>query len=474
MEALIGREHEMAQLADFAASGRAEFVALYGRRRVGKTFLVRSFFKDKFAFYATGIIEGSFEQELEAFNIGLNNYGYDGAPATNWMEAFKALAALLKRKCARRRKRQVVFVDELPCFDTPNSGFVPALDFFWNSCGSWMDNIFFVVCGSATSWMVKNLVYSHGGLHKRLTHDIHLHPFDLYTTERYCKSRSGRWDRLAILQMYTALGGVPYYWSLVDFTKSVAENIDKMFFDDSAKLKLEYHALYRSVYRRPEAYLAVIDMLAQNKQGMTRAELAGALNIIDNGRFGDILSDLVHCDFVRLYNNGTKRVGGIFQLMDFFTLFYHRFGTASTTDNHFWKNHINDPKQNNWYGLAFERVCQFHFRHITQALGVSGIHTEFYAWRSKHSTPAAQIDMIVERADGVVNICEMKYSRLPYELTLAEAAKIQYREQAFLRENPSKTWTQVVLVTTRGLKGGAHDHIAQKVLNLDHLFLDVK
>lgn len=472
MEKIIGRQQEISKLTEFAASDKAEFVAVYGRRRVGKTFLIRSVFKDKFAFYTTGIIEGTFEQELEAFNTGLENYGYKGSPATNWMDAFKKLSELLKKKCSRRKTRQVVFMDELPCFDTQNSGFIPALDFFWNSSASWMDNVIFVVCGSATSWMIKNLIHSHGGLHKRLTHDIHLHPFDLYTTEKYCAAKRGKWDRLSILQMYTALGGVPYYWSLVDFTKSVAENVDLMFFSDNATLKLEYHALYRSVFKNPEAYMSVIELLAKNKQGMTRAELASTLKVADNGHFGDILSDLVHCDFIRLYNNGTKQVGGIFQLMDFFTLFYHKFGKTRTTDNRFWQNHINDPKQNNWYGLAFERICLFHFRHIIKSLGVSGIHTEFYAWRSKKSVPAAQIDMVIDRADGIVNICEMKYSRLPYQLTISEKSKIQHREEAFLAENPDKQWTQIVMVTIRGLKQNAHSSIAQKVLTIDDLFIE--
>ena len=470
MESIIGREAEIRALTEIAGSGRPEFVAVYGRRRVGKTFLVRSAFKDKFVFYATGIIEGTYEQELEAFNIGLERYGWKGEKATNWMQAFKMLAELLKSKCSRRTTRQVVFLDELPCFDTQGSGFIKALDFFWNASASWMDNIMFVVCGSATSWMIKNLIHSRGGLHKRLTHDIPLHPFDLATTEKYCRSRRGRWDRLSILQAYTVLGGIPYYLSLLDFGESVAENIDRMFFSDDALLKDEYRALYRSMYTHPYGYMAIIERLAGIRQGMTRAELARALGVHDNGHFGDMLDDLVHCDFLRRYNNGTNENGGIYQLVDFFTLFYHQFGKRRTTDNHYWSNLLNDPAQNTFYGLAFERVCMWHFRKVIAALGVSGIHSEFYSWRSRRSEPSVQIDMVIDRSDGVVNICEMKYSRLPYVMTKAEAERIELREATFQSENPDKQWTQVALITTKGLKRNTHSSVAQKELTLDDLF----
>ena len=411
MEKIIGREQDLQKLAEFAASGRPEFVAVYGRRRVGKTFLVRSAFKDKFVFYATGIIEGTYEDELEAFNTGLERYGWMGEKAVNWMDAFKKLAELLK-----------------------------------------------------------NLIHSHAGLHKRLTHDIHLHPFDLATTEKYIRSRKGRWDRLSILQMYSSIGGIPYYLSLLDLNLSVAENVDLMFFSDNAKLKEEYRALYRSMYKEPEDYMAIIEVLATKQEGMTRTELIEALNVADNGHFGDKLEDLVSCDFLRLYNNGTRQNGGIYQLMDFYTMFYHRFGKRRTTDEHLWRNMLNDSKQNTFYGLAFEKVGMFHFRQITRALGVSGIHTEFYSWRSKESDPRVQIDMVIDRKDGIVNICEMKYSRMPYVMTAKEADKIRLREETFVMENQDKQWTQVVVIAAKGLMQNAHSDVAVKVLTLDDLF----
>ena len=216
--------------------------------------------------------------------------------------------------------------------------------------------------------------------------------------------------------------------------------------------------------------MAIIEVLATKQEGMTRTELIEALNVADNGHFGDKLEDLVSCDFLRMYNNGTRQNGGIYQLMDFYTMFYHRFGKRRTTDEHLWRNMLNDPKQNTFYGLAFEKVGMFHFRQITRALGVSGIHTEFYSWRSKESDPRVQIDMVIDRKDGIVNICEMKYSRMPYVMTAKEADKIRLREETFVMENQDKQWTQVVVIAAKGLKQNAHSDVAVKVMTLDDLF----
>ncbi len=224
LEKIIGREVELEKLNDYYKSGKSEFVAIYGRRRVGKTFLIRSFFKDKFDFYVTGIIDGSKEVQMEAFHTALQRYGHKGGRAASWIEAFNQLADLLERKSL------VVFIDELPCFDTPRAGFLQALDLFWNSRASWMDNIYFVKCGSATSWMIRNIVNNKAGLHKRTTHTVHLRPFSLGQTEEYLLSKKFRLPRIAVLQMYMVLGGVPYYLSLLDPKKNVPDNIDTLFF----------------------------------------------------------------------------------------------------------------------------------------------------------------------------------------------------------------------------------------------------
>ena len=469
MEKIIGRQEEFEKLSKYTGSDKCEFVDVYGRRRVGKTFLIRSYFKDKFDFYVTGIIDGSRDEQMAAFNDALTSYGHTGPKAKTWMEAFKYLAALLQTK-KKRGKRLVVFIDELPCFDTQNARFVHALDHFWNSKGSWMKNIFFVVCGSATSWMIKNGIDNHGGLHNRITHEMHLRPFNLKETEDYLKSNGMRWNRLSVTQIYMAMGGIPYYLGLLDKTKSVAENIDMLFFSEDAELRKEYPRLFKSLFKDPESYIALINALAECKQGLTRKEIAEMPQFKDNGHLSEMLDNLVNSDFLRLYNNGFKQNGGIYQLTDFYTLFYNKFCKKRTTDDCYWRKHIDTTMMNNWHGLAFERVCMYHFRNIIHALRLDAIHTEFYSWRSKNSEHGAQIDMVIERSDNVITICEVKYSHGDYLLKKSEYEKVLNRVTTFSNEKKDRKAIQPVLITTFKLKRNEYSDIFQRTLCLDDLF----
>ena len=472
MERIIGRETELGKLKDYFESERSEFIALYGRRRVGKTFLVRSFFKDKFDFYATGVIDGSRATEMEAFHNALVRYGYKGERAKTWIQAFTQLAELLERKNRNRTRRLVVFLDELPCFDTPRSGFLPALDLFWNSRASWMDNIYFVVCGSATSWMMRNIVNNKAGLHKRTTHTMHLRPFSLGQTEEYLKSKKFRWPRIAVLQAYMVLGGVPYYLSLLDPRKNVPDNIDALFFSSEPELENEYKRLFNSLFKNAEGYMEIIRLLSSHRDGYTRAEIAQELKIQDNGHLCNMMDDLEHCDFVRKYNNGALQKNGIYQLMDFFSLFHYRFGSNSITDEHYWRNTLGTPEQNNWYGFAFERVCLWHVRQIVRGLRLDAIRHDYYAWRSQKSKPAVQIDLIIDRADGMVTICEMKYSKDDYTLTEKEYKNIVHRMETFQKETEYKGGIQASIVTTFSLHENMYSEISPIPITMDELFVN--
>ena len=472
MEKIIGRETELEKLNDYFESGRSEFVALYGRRRVGKTFLVRSFFKDKFDFYATGVIDGSRETEMEAFHNALVRYGYKGERAKTWIQAFTQLADLLERKNRNRTRRLTVFLDELPCFDTPRSGFLPALDLFWNSRASWMDNIYFVVCGSATSWMMRNIVNNKAGLHKRTTHTMHLRRFTLGQTEEYLKSRKFRWPRIAVLQAYMVLGGVPYYLSLLDPKLNVPDNIDALFFSAEPELENEYQRLFNSLFKNAEGYMEIIRLLSSHRDGYTRAEIARELKIADNGHLCEMMDDLEHCDFVRRYNNGTLQKNGIYQLIDFFSLFHYKFGTNRVTDEHFWRNALGTPEQNNWYGLTFERVCLWHVRQIVRGLRLDAIRHDYYAWRSQNSKPAVQIDLVIDRADGMATICEMKYSKDDYTLTEGEYKKIVHRMETFQKETGYKGGVQASIVTTFSLQNNMYSEISPIPITMNELFVD--
>jgi len=469
MEPIIGREKEIAELQEYYDSKRPEFIAVYGRRRVGKTVLIRHFLNDKYDFFATGIIDGTRQEEMESFYSSLKQYGYNGLMPKSWIQAFDILAEMLERK-SKARKRINVFIDELPCFDTQHSGFIHALDKFWNGRASKLDNIFLVICGSATSWMIKNVLNNKGGLHGRITHDMHIYPFNLLQTEKYFASKSSKMDRLSLLQLYMALGGVPYYLNMVKPKDSVADNIDRLFFSKDAPLRREYSSLYRSLYKNPERYMELVKLLADNKKGLTRSEIAKKMNIKSGGTISVLLEDLVNCDFVLKSRNGGKSNDSIYQLIDFYTLFYHQFVAKGSSDSHYWRNILGTPKQNTWYGLAYERICKYHIEEILEALHLDSIHTECYAWRSKESDPGAQIDMIIDRSDGIVNICEVKYSKGEYSLQKDEYQKILNRMEAFASETKTKKGLRISLITTFGAKVNQYSEISDRIVCLDDLF----
>lgn len=470
MDKIIGRDSELGLLDKYNKSGKSEFVALYGRRRVGKTSLVRYYFKDRFDFYVTGVLDGTKADQEAAFYDALIKYGYSGGKPKNWKEALNALGAILEKK--KKKKRCVIFIDELPCFDADYSGFVKDFGDFWNRMASWYDNIFLIICGSATAWMIRNVIDSKGGLHNRVTHEMHLRPFDLYQTEQYVKARKGKWDRLSILQMYMALGGIPYYFSLVDFSKSPAENIDALFFSQDAELKKEYRRLYKSLYKNPDQYLEIINVLANSRKGMTRKEILTKLKLTSGRMISERLEDLVLCDFISYHSNGGKENSGIYRLVDFYTLFYLTFCKNEITDRAYWRHTINTPVQNTWYGLAFERVCMCHIWQIIQALRLDSMLTKYYSWRSKQSEIGAQIDLVIERADGIIDVCEMKYSRSDYKQDIDDSRNLVNKIDDFVSETKTKKSVQTVLVTTYGLREGAHADDFQKILTLNHLFTE--
>lgn len=471
MVQLIGREKEQSLLRKYIDSNRSEFIAIYGRRRVGKTFLVTETFKKALAFDMTGVIDGDKEDQLVSFNVALKESGYEGKRVTDWYEAFEALKEVVKN--VPQNQPAILFIDELPCLDTPRSGLVKALDLFWNGWATRQSNIKLIVCGSATTWIVDNIIDNHGGLHNRITHELHIHPFNLHDTEEYLTTNGFKWNRLAMAQAYMVLGGIPYYLSLLDNTLSLPANIDKLFFSRDAELKKEFDRLFKSLFKSPQAYVDIIQLLANNKKGLTRKEISEKLKKETGGHLSKLLVNLENCDFIRKYNVRERKINsnnGIYQLTDFYIQFYHDFCSKHTTDEHFWENSINSPKQNTWYGLAYERLCMAHIPQIKEALGIQRIRTEYYSWRSKESQPAAQVDLIIERADQIISLCEIKYSKGIYSLDAKEEERLRNRMTDFADETKVKEAVQLVLITTYGLKDNAHSTEVNDRVVLDDLF----
>lgn len=472
MEQIIGRKKEIKQLTTYYQSGKAEFVAVYGRRRIGKTYLVRNLFRGKFAFDMSGSIEAPAAAQLSNFGYALREYGDKAQPIPkNWIEAFEALKLLLNSKL--NGERLLVFIDELPCLDTPKSGFQQAFEHFWNGWAAYQSEIMLVVCGSATSWMITNLIDSHGGLHNRITHEMYLAPFTLGETEELLQANGFSWNRLSILQIYTIMGGVPYYLALLDKEQGVEGNVDQLFFSEHGELKREFGRLYSSLFRNSESYMRVIELLATCKQGMTRKEIAERLKLGSGGTLTKVLRDLINCDFIRGYCTRDKKIKSkdlIYQLTDLYTLFYMSFCYSGTTDTAYWTHLMGKPRQNTWYGLAFERVCMLHIPQIKRRLGIEQIHTEYYSWRSKESKPAAQIDLLIERADNLINLCEIKYSQMPYTITKEEDMRIRNRVADFVAETGVRQGIIVTLITTYGLRQNPYSSLAQSQLSMDDLF----
>ena len=472
MEQVIGRKKEIKLLTEYYNSGRAEFVAVYGRRRIGKTFLIRNLFQGDFAFEMSGSIDAPAEAQLSNFGYALREYGNpaQNLPA-NWTEAFEALKQLLKARLGG--KRLLVFIDELPCLDTRKSGFQQAFEHFWNGWAAYQREVMLVVCGSATSWMIANLIDSHGGLHNRITHEMYLASFTLGETEEMLQANGFAWTRLSILQIYSIMGGVPYYLSLLDKGQGVEANVDRLFFANHAELKREYDRLYVSLFKNSEIYMRVIEALATCKQGMTRKNIADKLRLPSGGTLTKVLRELVNCDFVRGYNTRERKIkqkDQIYQLTDLYTLFYMQFCHPASTDTAYWTHLMGKPRQNTWYGLAFERICMLHIPQIKHSLGIDQIHTEYYSWRSKESVPAAQIDLLIERADNLVNLCEIKYSQAPYALTKEEDMRIRNRMADFVSETGIRHGILTTLITTFGVRQNPYSSIAQAQLTMDDLF----
>lgn len=467
---LIGRKEETAKLLKAHNAEYSQFVTVYGRRRVGKTFFVRETFGYKFTFEHAGLANAGMKEQLRAWQISLMNHGYSTANPLSWLEAFEQLKNLI---VASREKRKVIFIDEMPWMDTPRSGFISALEFFWNSWASARKDVTLIVCGSATSWIINKLIRNKAGLHGRVTAKIRIKPFTLAECEKYASHRKLGMSRMQIVECAMIMGGIPYYWSLLSKEKSLAQNIDDLFFNENGELYNEYDELYRSLFKNPAPYLKVVEKLGKVKAGMTREELIAA-GFQDNGKLSSLLEDLEQCGFIRKYSDyGYAANHAIFQLVDSYTLFYYRFILGNNKkDERFWSHNQNQPVYTNWCGLAFERICLLHVNQIKQALGITGVVSGVCSWFAKGTKEerGAQIDLILDRDDGVINLCEIKFTREPFIVTSDYYNQVLAKSGRFIRDNkPSKSVRQV-LISANGVKRNEYSDEFQTVISLDSLF----
>lgn len=470
---LIGRKSEIELLQRALASEKSEFVAIYGRRRVGKTFLIKELFAANYSFYFTGLANVGGAKQRANFSAYLTRFfpkAAEEAIPNDWFDAFRLLIKYLEQKKATKK---VIFIDELPWLDTPKSDFIPALENFWNGWAAHRDDILLIGCGSATSWMINSLINNTGGLHNRVTQRIHLQPFTIKEMELFLNNKGSDFERYELIQLYMAVGGIPFYLEAIDVRKSVAQNIDTLFFSENGLLQMEFQNLFRSLFNKHERHIAIIEALAQKAKGLSRKDLSAASGLANGGRFTRILNELEQCGFIKKYLPfGKKKKGSLYQLIDQYSLFYLKFVKDSkAVGEGVWMTKFDQPTYRSWSGYAFENICLYHIKNIKKHLGVGSVYMEVSSWRSRQSPKGAQIDLVLDRRDRVINLCEIKFSENEFSIQKAYAENLQNKVATFKAETKTKKACFLTFITTFGLKNNKYSRsLVKNELTMDALF----
>lgn len=467
-ENIIGRETEKLLLESIYQSNKSEFVAVCGRRRVGKTYLVKEFFEDELVFQTAGLANEDTKRQLKSFYNDLREQGIeDEGQPKDWIEAFALLRLLIKKST---KERKVILLDELPWMDTPRSGFVSALEHFWNVWASSRHDIVLIVCGSATSWMMDKLINSHGGLHNRLTSRIFLQPFTLAESEKFLEYKGFMLSRYDIALCYMVLGGIPYYLDLLQPRMSLAQNIDFLLFRRGGALYHEFSNLYAALFKNADDYITVVKALFKKKSGLSRNEIIEATGLRSGNGLTTVLKNLETCGFIRCYNNfkAPRSQANLYQLIDFFTLFHFHFLEAENGIT--WLTLQKQPRYYTWAGLTFELLALSHIGQIKGKLGISGIQTVEYAWRFQSSKGGSQIDLIIDRADQSMNLCEMKFSIRPFTIDNVYEMNLRNKIGQLMEYTGKKRSIILTFITTYGIARNKHAGIVSSEVTLDDLF----
>jgi AAA+ ATPase superfamily predicted ATPase len=471
MEKIVGRKEEQKILDQLLKSEKPEFLAVYGRRRVGKTFLIRQVYNKQIVFQMTGIARANTTQQLSNFFSVLRELepGFEQTNLPqNWFDAFNLLRNYLQKL---RAPKKVIFFDELPWIDTPRSNFLSALEHFWNAWASNRPDILLVVCGSAASWMINKLINNRGGLYNRVTQRISLMPFTLQETENFFRAHQIQLDRYQILQLYMAMGGVPFYLNEIRPGMSAFQEIDRLAFSKNGLLALEYDNLYRSLFNNAERHISIIETLAAKPKGLGREEIVKLSGIKDGGALTTILRELEESGFIsKSVPFGKKIRDSIYRLSDPYTLFYLKFiKDQKLSGAGAWLSRIDSPAWRAWSGYAYESICLQHISAIKKALGISGVYTEESSWVNKERS--VQVDLLIDRRDHVINLCEVKFTQEPFTLTKSYKKELERKLFTFKEETQTRKSVFQVLVTTWGLKDNINSlGFIQSSITMDNLF----
>ena len=484
LQNLIGRKEEIRILDACMKESNAQLIILYGRRRIGKTYLINEYFDGRFDFKITGSYKEKREIQLYNFAEELSNHTGETIPTPkNWPEAFQLLRRYLLTlspavpldPSESNDMKCVLFFDELPWLDTKSSGFLNAFEHFWNDFCCSRHNIVCIVCGSATSWMTKNIAENKGGLFNRQTRSIFLQPFTLAQAEDYLHSRNIFWSRYDIAECYMITGGIPYYLSLLNPVRSLSDNIDNLFFRKRSELWNEFQQLYRTLFSNSDQYIRIVEALSTKRIGLTRNEIIAAADLPDNGVLSRMLQDLISSDFVRVCSQFGRKNEAYYQLRDYYTLFYFRFlKNNHGHDEHFWTHSIGSSSKFAWAGLSYELLCKDHIRQIKQKIGISAVLTEESSWSIKgtEEEPGAQIDLLIDRRDHVIDLCEIKHSENEYTIDKECDLSLRTKREVFRKHTGTKKTIQIILISTFGLTQNKYSSLISGEVTLNDLFMN--
>lgn len=476
MENVIGRTEEKALIQKIEKSGEPELLAVYGRRRIGKTFLIRNGFSQRLTFEFSGTHNASLHQELESFSLALTNAsgGIQLAKPNSWIQAFQMLIQYLSPLI--KKQRRVIFFDEFPWINTPRSGFLPAFENFWNGWASREKNLVVVICGSAASWMIKKVINNRGGLHNRVTRRIRLLPFTVAETTDYLKARNVKLDNYQILQIYMAMGGIPQYLKEIEPGFSAAQVIDKLCFTKDGLLNDEFKNLYYSLFDSAENHIDIIRALAQKGKGLTRSEIIETCKLTSGGYTTQLLDELKESGFITPYVPfGKTSKDSIYKLTDEYSLFYVKFIENSRARGQgTWLMFSTGTSWRTWSGIAYESICMKHIDQIKNAIGIRSVYAEVSVWRYQPklaSEQGTQIDLLIDRADRCINLCEMKFASDTFEITKSYARELDHKLKIFQVQTKTKKSLFMTMVTTYGVKSGKnYPGLIQDEITMDVLF----
>ena len=478
MKTIIGRTAEQSTLLKALASDEAELIAVFGRRRVGKTYLIREYFHKHMLFDFSGVHNETLPGQLTNFRNTLAyamKLNIQLEVPKSWTEAFFQLRNIIEPLITKNKG--VVFLDEFPWLNSPRSGFLQAFEFFWNSWASRQKNLIVVICGSAASWMIQNVVRNKKGLHNRITRKIRLLPFTLSETRAYLRHRNINLNEYQIMQLYMAMGGIPQYLKGIDPGKSATQNIDQMCFTKEGILQTEFTDLYRSLFDEADKHILIVRALASKPGGLTRKQIIEVLGKSTGGSVTNLLDELTESGFIASYLPFKKNVRDtVYKLADEYSRFYLKFMEGNrASGGGTWLKMSATPAWRSWSGLAFESVCLKHIYEIKVALGINGIQSEPSAWRHVPGMgkSGAQVDLLIDRADFCINICEMKFSTTEFSIDKKYAEELRHKANVFKQETKTRKTVMLVMITTFGTQNNAYKiGLIQNEITMQQLFTE--